>query len=415
MLTEHAPFRLLGSTLLLALAALPGELKLKENDHKNLGKLVAAFFTAKAEEKGISEAQQKILQQIEAAEKRMKGVKLLSCVSDLEEVFRIATEERLKNTLRKRGEVASTKMEAQGIELSFAYSVPKKPSKTALPLVLIACDEGETPAGHLDTHWSDPLVREGAVLMAVDLGKDTASWGVFGTPSEPGGTFKLMSALNLIQREFSVDHDRRYLAGSGKGFAAVEVTATSFPHVFAGLIGVGDVSIADVSVLNNFRSLPSLYLKGGEGAKAIETKLGELGFSNGKVEPEGGVTQAWEWIGSNPRKAHPEEITFTPKSDYARSVYWLSFVGFQVSEGPRVNAKADRATNTITVDAEKIADIVVYLNDELVDMDKPVKIVVNGTTHERTVERNATVMLDTQYAGGDWGRVFTAYWSDQVK
>jgi hypothetical protein len=212
-----------------------------------------------------------------------------------------------------------------------------------------------------------------------------------------------------------VDHNRRYLAGSGKGFAAVEVTATSFPHVFAGLIGVGDVSITDVSVLNNFRSLPSLYLKGGEGAKAIEAKLGELGFSNAKVEPEGGVAQAWEWMGNTPRTAHPQEITFTPKSDYARSVYWLSFVGFQVSEGPRVNAKADRATNTITVDAEKIADIVVYLNDELVDMDKPVKIIVNGTTHERTVERNATVMLDTQYAGGDWGRVFTAYWSDQVK
>jgi hypothetical protein len=415
MLTELAPLRLLGSTLLLALAALPGELKLKESDHKSLGKLVAAFFTAKAEEKGINEAQQKILQQIESAEKRMKGVKLLACVSDLEEVFRIATEERLKNTLRKRGDVTSTKMEAQGIEVSFAYSVPKKPSKTALPLVLIACDEGETPESHLDTHWNDPLVREGAVLMAVDLGKDTASWGVFGTPTEPGGTFKLMTALNLIQREFSVDHNRRYLAGSGKGFAAVEVTATSFPHVFAGLIGVGDVSITDVSVLNNFRSLPSLYLKGGEGAKAIEAKLGELGFSNAKVEPEGGVAQAWEWMGNTPRTAHPQEITFTPKSDYARSVYWLSFVGFQVSEGPRVNAKADRATNTITVDAEKIADIVVYLNDELVDMDKPVKIIVNGTTHERTVERNATVMLDTQYAGGDWGRVFTAYWSDQVK
>jgi hypothetical protein len=414
MLTALTPLRLVGSTLLLALVALPDELRLKENDHKSLGKLVAAFFTAKAEEKGINEAQQKILQQIESSEKRLKGLKVLSCVSDLEEVFRIATEERLRNTLRKRGEVASTKMEAQGIDVTFAYCVPKKPAKGALPLILIACGEGETPADHLNTHWNDPALREGAILMAVDLGKDTSTWGVFGTPSAPGGTFQLMTALNLIQREFSVDHDRRYLAGSGKGFAAVEVTASSFPHVFAGLIGIGDVSIADTSVLDNFRSLPSLFLKGGEGAKAIETKLGELGFSNGKVAPEGGVTQAWEWIGSTPRTSHPTEITFTPKSDYARSVYWISFVGFQVSEGPRVHAKADKASNTITVDAQKIADIVVYLNDELVDMDKPVKIVINGTTHERTIERNATVMLDTQYSGGDWGRVFTAYWSDQV-
>ena len=41
------------------------------------------------------------------------------------------------------------------------------------------------------------------------------------------------------------------------------------------------------------------------------------------------------------------------------------------------------------------------------DLDKPVKFVVNGTPHERTLERNAPEMIKNQYFGGDWGRVFT--------
>ena len=109
----------------------------------------------------------------------------------------------------------------------------------------------------------------------------------------------------------------------------------------------------------------------------------------------------------NPRRAYPDHITFAPKRDNDRAAHWLSLSGFQATESPRIDAKADRATNTVTIDSQKISDLLIYLNDELVDLDKPVKFVVNGTPHERTLERNAPEMIKNQYFGGDWGRVFT--------
>jgi hypothetical protein len=393
--------------VLFALPALSGELKLKESDHKNLSKQVSAYFSAMIEEKGINDALQKVMEQIAATEKRLKGQKLLAAVGDWEQVFRLATEERLKETLKKKGEVAEQKVQANNIELSFAYCVPKKPAKGPLPLVLIACDNGETPSANLNAFWTDPTIRESAVLMAIDLGKEAESWGMFGSPTSPGGGFRLMTALGQIQREFSVDCNRRYLVGSGKGFGAVEATATSYPHVFAGVIGIGDVAVADAGNLENFRTLPTLLIKGGDGAKAIEAKLKELGYENCTLEAEGSAVQAWDWMIKNTRKAYPDHITFVPKRDNDRAVHWLSLSGFQASESPRIDAKADKATNTVTIESQKISDLLIYLNDELVDLDKPVKFIVNGTQHERTLERNAPEMIKNQYFGGDWGRVFS--------
>jgi hypothetical protein len=409
MLTAIASLHLAGSTLLCALLALPGELKLKETDHKTLSKGISAYFTARIEEKGIIEALQDALEQIQTTEKKLKGTKLLAAVSDWEQVFRLVTQDRLQETLKKKGDVAADKRKVGSIEINFAYCTPKKAPKGALPLVLIACDDGEAPSAHLNTHWNDPTLREGALLVAIDLGKDTQSWGLFGSPAAPGGAFLMMTALSLIQKEFPVDCNRRFLAGSGKGFAAVEGTATSYPYVFAGVIGIGDVSVADPANLENFRTLPTLLLKGGEGAKAIEAKVGELGYANCRVEAEGGVAQALEWMGKNPRNSYPAQVTFAPKIDNALTVHWLSLLGLQSAEKPRIEAKADRASNTITIDAQKIAEVVIYLNDELVDLDKPVRFVINGTTHERTVERNPTEMIKNQYNIGDWGRVFSAF------
>lgn len=406
MLTTSSALPVAG--VILALFANAAELRLKESDHKTLSKLVGGYFTALNEEKGINESLQKVIDQITATEKRMKGQKLLSAVGDWEQAFRLVTEDRLKETLKKKGEVTETKLQVNSIDLNLAYCVPKKPVKGAIPLLLIACDVGESPSAHLNSFWNETAVRDGAILVALDIGKDSQSWSVFGSPTSPGGGLRLMTTLSQIQREFAVDYNRRFLVGSGKGFGAVEATATSYPHFFAGVIGIGDVAVADASNLENFRNLPTLLIKGGEGAKAIETKVGELGFANCKVEAEASAAQAWDWMTKNPRNAYPPQISFVPKRDTTQAAHWISLGGFQASENPRVEAKADRATNTVTVDAQKISDLVIYLNDVLLDLEKPVKFVINGTQHERTLERNAPDMIKNQYYGGDWGRVFSA-------
>jgi hypothetical protein len=88
--------------------------------------------------------------------------------------------------------------------------------------------------------------------------------------------------------------------------------------------------------------------------------------------------------------------------------------GFEVdtSKGledqPRLDAKVDRSSNTVTIEAKDISKIIVYLNDSLVDMGRPVKFLINGTSHEELLPRNKRMMLDYAFSSGDWGRVFTA-------
>lgn len=406
MLNAFTPLRLAGLALLSALAVIPGDVKLKESDHKKLADLVDSYFTAMNEEKGILEALQKVIDQLPTYDKKVKGTKFLAAVGDWEQVFRIVSEDRAKVvTLKKKGEVAEAKLKAD-FEINLAYSVPKK-VKGSLPLILVACDAGEKPAAHLETYWNDPALREGAVLVALDLGGTADSYGIFGDSSAPGGALQITTAMSLLQRELPIDCNRRYLVGSGKGFAAVEATASSYPQFFAGLIGIGDVAASELGDLENFRALPTLFLKGGDGAKAMEAKLAEYGYGNCVMEPEGMAAKAWEWIGKNPRSAYPAHLTFSPKRDNAKFLHWITISGFQSAESPRVDAKADRESNTITIEADKIAQLVVYLNDELVDLEKPVRFSVNGTVHEQTVVRNAPDMIKNQYFGGDWGRVFT--------
>jgi poly(3-hydroxybutyrate) depolymerase len=387
--TPTLPLRL---TLLavLGLAAGPGELKLKATDHKKFGELVSTYFNAMDEQKDIQAKLQDVLDQIEATEKRLKNPKLLASVEDWEEVFRLVTADRLKGDLKtKKNEVASIKTKhPNGFDVQFSYFIPKAydPRKGGpMPLVLTVPDAGEDPTAHLNTHFSDAALRAGAILIAVQMGTDTSVWGTFGSKDAPGGVISVMNALGIASREFALDLNRVFLAGAGQGYAAAEATAASYPHLFAGLIGLGDVTSANGANLGNFRNTPTLLVQGKDGAKAIEAKIGELGFGNCTALPEGGPADLWPWVGKNKRTAYPAQITFSPVSDYAKRAHWISLEGLQVSENPRVEAKADRETNTITVDAQKVADIIIYLNDSLVDMDKPVRFVINGSAQEQTV------------------------------
>jgi hypothetical protein len=274
-------------------------------------------------------------------------------------------------------------------------------------LVLVVPDEGETPLAALDAHWNDPAARETTLLIALHMPENLGAWGTFGTVDAPGGVFTVMNALGVVQQQLALDMNRIYLAGAGRGFAAVGATAMAFPHLFAGVIGIGNVPEVDVG---NLRNVPILLVKGGEGAGSIQAKATELGFEHCTALPEGGQPDAWSWVGSTTRDAYPKQIAFVPTSDYARIAHWIGIDNFQVSENPSVSATVDRESNTITLDTQKISGVVIYLNDLLVDMEKPVKVVVNGVSlKEALVARNAPLMIDMVHKTGDWGRVFTNY------
>lgn len=408
--TPSSRIGLLGTLALAGLLAGDGELKLKDADHKSLGKEIGKYYSAVDQTKGITEALTKVVDAIDKTDKKLKGESCLAAVGDLEKVFWYVQLDRVKNDLKKgKVEKLATK-NSNGMDVGVTYSVPRgyKPDKSGpYPLVLIVPGEGEEPLAQLDANWSDPAAREANLLVAIQMPENLGAWGTFGTVDAPGGVFAVMNALGVVQQQLAIDMNRIYLAGSGRGFAAVGATAAAFPHLFAGVVGLGDVPEIDVS---NLRNVPMLLVKGGEGAKAIEAKAGELGFEGCTALPEGGQADVWGWFGKTSRNSYPTQIAFAPTSDYARLAYWVGIDNFLVSENPKVTATSDRETNTVTLEVQKIAEVIVYLNDLLVDMEKPVKIVVNGVAlKDELVPRNAPRMIEMMQKVGDWGRVFTNY------
>jgi hypothetical protein len=118
------------------------------------------------------------------------------------------------------------------------------------------------------------------------------------------------------------------------------------------------------------------------------------------------VADVWAWIKEQKRASYPAELAFVPSSAYTRTSYWISVEGVDVDGGAKLNARADREANTIDIQAEGIESLRIYFNDRLVDMDRPVRVVINGVASEALVARNAKTMLDLVYQSGDWGRVF---------
>ena len=398
---------------LAALAAAPLEQKLRDSDHKKLGKQIASYYEAKEEKKGIEEAFLKVVKDMDKSQKRLRDVPLLSAVEDLERALWYAQQATYKGR-HKGGKVISASLAGYGDDVPLGYHLPSKYSTRGDPYALILCvpDAGETPEGHLEGQWNDPGLREAALLVAVDMPSETAEWGNFiADPSAGSGVWAVMNTYSVAKQQFAVDMNRVYLAGTGKGFAAAAATAACFPHLFAGVIGRGEVP---EMAATNFRSIPSLLLSPSEGAKAIEKAVGELGFGNCTVNPEGGLAEILAFVSERSRESYPSEIQFSPFSNITSGTPWVQIEGFQVDpekpadEQPSISAKADRDANTITIDAKGIASLTIYLNDLLVDMDKPVKLVVNGVAQEETVTRNQRMVLDHAFASGDWGRVFTA-------
>ncbi len=393
--------------ILSGAAALRGEV-LKETDQKKIAKDVAAYWRAKTEVKGIQAAFDKLSETLEKTQGRMKGQELAALVEDWEKIFFYSTLELLDDKT-KRGKVESRKGEdPKGEPMGYSYHVPKKylPKEGPYPILLIVADEGVDPALHLDGEWADPTLRDTAILFAVKMRTPSSDW------SGEKGVFDVMSGFSIVTQTFAIDYDRVFLVGSGKGFQAAAATVNAFPHLFAGLIGRGEIADAGAQ---NLRNLPSLLTTDGEGAQAFKKRIEELEFGNCQVAANGGPAEIVAWIQDRRRDAYPAHLSFAPTLQSSRGAHWIRLDRMSVQEGPRVDVKVDRASNTITVDAQKVGVIEINFNDLIVDLSKPVKVVVNGAVHEGVPPRNRRTMIDLVYDQGDWGRVFTSSQSYDVK
>lgn len=382
---------------------------LKASDHKDLGKDLSDYVEAWRKNKGLDTARAAVAARLDKIRKKLKDRDPLALTTDIGKAMWEALDYSAARGVRK-GRVSDVKYENKEIELEVTFAIwapAKYDPKRAYPVIFCIAEKGEKPTDHLTEKWVAQAIRENAILAVVPMPEDVSQWSEVGSSGNWGGAANLFTVLREVTRTYSTDFDRIYLAGRGEGVAAVVAIASRNPDRFAGVIGrSGDP--AEIPT-ENFRSLPTIFSGAGAGATAFAEKCAKAGYDNCILKPEGSEDDIWAWIQDHPRISNPPEVVLVPSTPLHYKAYWLQVPPWDGQGTASVKATIDRASNTITIDGEGFTGVVLYFNDILVDLDKPVKVVCNGSDHLDVIPRSLATTLDLFVSSrSDPGKLYTA-------
>ena len=216
-----------------------------------------------------------------------------------------------------------------------------------------------------------------------------------------------LSPFGEVKRTYRMDRTRTLLdCGVGNSGFGVRL-ASYFPSQFAGVILRQPLAPGDLR-LDSLRGMPVLLVAGDDESRKVcdEFKAALDGLQAGKAVIIDGTAenlneQIDTWAMEQVRPNFPLEVTIAPNHDSFKKSHWAQIISAEpldsvsAANRPILTVKADRAKNQILVTSTTVTEIGLYLNDGLVDLDKPVEIVVNGEPMEPSqFQRSMTTMVD---------------------
>jgi len=384
--------------------------RFSKRDHERVADDVAKWIEAKMEKQSASRILADIEKRLAEAAKRAKIDDPLSSVRDLEVI--------LGGTLsyRKTGFVTGNEstrdtVSPSGEKMRYGLRLPKRyePDKVAYPLLVSIPGPGEDPKNHLASVWKHDELRDGAILYAPEIPKDLEGW------TDVEGRNVVFSGIPDVWGTFHVDRNRIFFAGQGEAGVLALRLATWFPDRVAGVV-LFQAPETKV-VLENLRNVPVLLAGEGPGSKAIATRLNDLGYA---VEEKGeDIEGVAAWILARHRNAYPEETVFFPARRFAKNAHWVRIdeydsggvedvLELSPERRPMLRGKIDRSKNEITFETRGIHSFDVLLNDVLVDLEKPIQVVLNGQSWSGTYERSLEFLLDMVFLRNDPSTVYVA-------
>jgi hypothetical protein len=281
------------------------------------------------------------------------------------------------------------------------------------PLVVSVLDKDTDPQNYLATAWGDAKSDYGKdwVLVAIVEG-DTF-------PCESDSKL-LVYPFKQIVEHFNIDANRWFLEGVGAAANGVQVAATEYmSHRLAGLVlrDPAKAIVNETSVL-----YPTIVVRGktSEAGKAVfeaYKKIDEKNNAEAVVDdlptvklPNEGLNA---WIAQHPRRVLPTVFPWVTTFTETDGEPWTGCVAILApgkrGEKTKLTVKYLRETNTIDVQCENLGEFYVYMNDNLLDLDKEVTVLVNTEPNaKKRVERIFKDAIDTADQWEEYGRIFTA-------
>ncbi len=289
------------------------------------------------------------------------------------------------------------------------YKVSQGPYPVIVVLPGLKDSKPWPPDLFLSEELLEPELRETFLLVVVPMPEDTKLWHppVSTERKDRTGIDLTMFALADLRRQYAVDYSRTYLYARDAGVETAVRVAGMFPHLFAGVIGrMGDTGEAPG---DNLRNLPTLFIAGGAQASAFVEQNKKLGYNNSELRQEASAADVAAWIKEHPRQSNPAQVTLFPGAPIPFRSYWIEVPPLQGEPGTSVDAKIDRAANTVQVTAKGVDQFTLYLNDQLCDLSLPLKVTINGKEQEVLLPRSLDLYLQLLARSVcDPARVYTA-------
>ena len=361
---------------------------------------------------------------IQALEKRRK-FKFLASTADLRAV--LAAGFNYKKTRTRPGDFfqGEFKEKIPGSRQSkvhtFGYWIPKKyplesrkkpyPLIISLPTKRHGSKNWYRGRDHLKNTFSGSPLLEDFLMFSPDLPPELDPKGKPANPdqllSEWLGPF--LFSFNEFLNSHKVDWNRIILEGGKESTSLALYFANVAPRYFAGLV-LRDPGPLEGAVVRDFANLPTLFLVSSATKPNAEWflkliklfKYDNCTVLEGEKYPFPSLGQKLvDWVRARKRNPAPPHLVFQPLFSGLGSHWWIQISKYDKfvedarteEDLPVIEVTADRKTNRITVNAKNISSYNLLLNDDLVDLEKPVTVVTNGKAEEFKMARSLSLAI----------------------
>lgn len=276
------------------------------------------------------------------------------------------------------------------------------------PLILTLPEEGETPERHLRDRWHDRDLLKSAILVSPAMPNDLEAWNQVVVLGAPGGLARMLTALRVCTETLDVDPDRVLCVGTGEGGNTALEAARQFPQRFAGIAcRVSDAGIEQVEVLGN---IPIRITVGGANSKAFAKECEEKGVETVTIDASPDEDRLTQWLLLQRRTPQPKEVRVVVGKPFPTRCYWVGVAPIDpAAGGAHATATLSPKDNSIVLTGAGISFVRLYLSDEMLDLDKPIALHVNGELRQEDVQRSLRITRENIRDGiSDLGVIYTA-------
>lgn len=365
---------------------------------------------------------------------------LLGSMADLRAIFENCFE--LERPSFSLGQLRKDTVKEDNVDFSFllpkSYK-PDVPCRTVVVLPGSQSAEGDVQwtkaADYFDATWEKTTAMGDTIFLVphvpagleLDPVPDFTREGA--EAEENRRNTALFSGLGRIMANHNVDRARLFLdcgrATCGFGLRFLSV----FPDRFAGAILRAPVEVDDIR-LGSLLGMPVLMIKTEATAKVVEALQQRLEAITPGAVTVIDATDAYphkeaapaieEWMAKQRRNMTPKRVVIEPNHDRFNRAYWVDIdradpmLGAPLDARPRIEVVADRSANRITVTAKGVESFVLFLNDDLVDLDKEFTVVVNDKAVPETRARSFRDLRERMVVRRDWDYLFPVMYHSVV-